>query len=181
MHQLILLRHAKAVPEAKGADHERGLTETGRAAATAMGRAMVKAGLAPEVVLLSTAARTQQTFEQLVAANVWEEWPNIDNLPSLYMATPGEICDSLRALPETVRSAMVIGHNPGLHLLALSLAGQPAAGAEANPATQTQNEATRLTHGFPTAALAVFHVTTTWHRLGAGAALQVFLTPQDLL
>src|ERR1700722_6870187 len=45
MHQLILLRHAKAAPEAAGgSDHERSLTEAGRRAATAIGRAMPKAG-----------------------------------------------------------------------------------------------------------------------------------------
>lgn len=172
MHQLILLRHAKAVPEGKGPDHDRALTDTGRAAATAIGLAMRKAGLAPEVVLVSTAARTQGTLAQLETANVWEEWPNIDAMPSLYMASPGQIREILRALPETVRSAMVIGHNPGLHECALSLAG---------PARSTP-ERKRLDDGFPTAALAEFLVTTPWHRLGAGnAALQRLLIPKDLI
>jgi phosphohistidine phosphatase len=172
MHQLILLRHAKAVPESRGTDHDRALTATGRAAATAIGQAMKKAGLAPEVVLVSTAARTQGTLEQLQAADVWEEWPNIDAVPALYMASGNQVRDLLRNLPETVRSAMVIGHNPGLHDCALSLAGN----------TNTKPELKRLDDGFPTAAMAEFLVTTPWHRLGTGgAALQRLVVPKDII
>jgi phosphohistidine phosphatase len=172
MHQLILLRHAKAVPEGKGPDQERVLTDLGRAAATAMGQAMKSAGLAPEVVLVSTAARTQGTLAQLEAADVWEEWPNIDAMPTLYMASATQIRDILRDLPETVRSAMVIGHNPGLHECALSLAGSNAA----------KPHQKRLQDSFPTAALAEFLVTTSWRRLGPGnAALQRYVVPKDLL
>ncbi len=175
MHQLILLRHAKAVPESRGTDHDRALTATGRAAATAIGQAMKKAGLAPEVVLVSTAARTQGTLEQLQAADVWEEWPNIDAVPALYMASGNQIRDLLRNLPETVRSAMVISHNPGLHDCALALT------AQAGP-TNTKPEFKRLDDGFPTAAMAEFLVTTPWHRLGAApAALQRYIVPKDLI
>jgi phosphohistidine phosphatase len=172
MHQLILLRHAKAVPEAKGPDHDRALTDIGRAAATAIGQAMKTAGLAPEVVLVSTAARTQGTLAQLEAADVWEEWPNIDAIPTLYMASAAQIRDILRDLPETVRSTMVIGHNPGLHECAISLAGPNSA----------KREHKRLEDGFPTAALAEFLVTTPWRRLGAGTAtLQRYMVPKDLI
>jgi phosphohistidine phosphatase len=173
MHQLILLRHAKAAPKAAGSsDHERPLTEAGRGAATAIGRAMRKAGLAPDVVLVSSALRTQQTFEALEAAAVWDERPNIDSLPALYMAPPHQIRDMLRGLPETVRSALVVGHNPGLHELALSLAGP------LNP----QPDLARMSHGFPTASLAEFLVTTPWRRLGPGAtSLQRFLQPADII
>lgn len=172
MHQLILLRHAKAVPEGKSPDHERVLTDTGRAAAMAMGQAMKKAGLAPEVVLVSTAARTQGTLAQLEAADVWEEWPNIDAMPALYMASAGQIRDILRELPETARSVLVIGHNPGLHECALALAG----------AGSKKPEHKRLDEGFPTAAMAEFLITTPWHRLGTGTAtLQRFLVPKDLI
>jgi phosphohistidine phosphatase len=172
MHQLILLRHAKAASDAPGGtDHDRPLTESGRNAAIAIGQAMRKAGLAPDVVLISSALRTQQTFQALEAANLWDEWPNVDTIPALYMATPNQIRDMLRELNETVRSALVIGHNPGLHDLALSIAGP------ANP----RPELARIRDGFPTAALAEFLVTTPWRRLGpGGASLQRFLQPADI-
>jgi phosphohistidine phosphatase len=172
MHQLILLRHAKAARETAGvSDHDRALLPEGRRAAAAIGKAMRKAGLAPDVVLVSSALRTQETLEELETASVWDERPNIDIIPTLYMATPGQIRDCLRDLPETVRSALVIGHNPGLHELASSLAG-PLTG---------KPELVRLAEGYPTASLAEFLVTTTWHKLAPGAAaLQRFLLPADL-
>jgi phosphohistidine phosphatase len=169
MHQLILLRHAKAAREtAELSDHDRPLTADGRRAAGAMGQAMRRAGLAPDVVLVSSALRTQETLDALEAAQVWDERPNIDTLTSLYMATPGQIRDFLRDLPETVRSALVVGHNPGLQELAQTLAGPSKAGA-------------RLAEDFPTASMAEFLVTTPWRKLGAGAAaLERFLQPADL-
>lgn len=172
MHQLILLRHAKAAPEAPDlSDHDRPLTPKGRQAALVIGRAMRQAGLAPEVVLVSTATRTQETFEALQEAELWEEWPNTDNLPALYMATANQIRDLLRNLPETVRSALVIGHNPGLQELAASLAGH----------ALPRPELKRIHEGFPTAALAEFLVATPWRRLGPGsAALQRLLFPADI-
>ncbi len=172
MHQLILLRHAKAARESAGvSDHDRPLTADGRQAAGMIGQAMRKAGLSPDVVLVSSALRTQQTLDAVEAADVWDERPNIDTLPALYMAMPNQIRDALRELPETVRSALVVGHNPGLHELAMTLAGPPGA----------RPELARLAEGFPTAALAEFLVTTSWHKLSPGAAaLQRLLLPADL-
>jgi phosphohistidine phosphatase len=171
MHQLILLRHAKAAPErVGGSDHDRALTPAGVAAATIIGAAMRQAGLAPEVVLVSSAVRTQQSFDALERADVWEERPNMDSVPALYMAPATRIRDLLRDLPETVRSAMVIGHNPGLHELALQLAAFPS----------PKPELARLADGYPTSSLAEFMVATTWRKLGAGgAALQRFWLPGD--
>ena len=89
MHQLILLRHAKAAASAAdGSDHARPLTDAGSVAAAGIGRAMRQAGLAPDVVLVSPSQRTQQTFAALETAGVWAEWPNVESLPALYMATP---------------------------------------------------------------------------------------------
>jgi phosphohistidine phosphatase len=171
MHQLILLRHGKAEPQGKSPDHDRPLVDAGRLAATRLASSMRKAGLAPEVVLVSTALRTQQTLDALEVANLWDEWPNIDSLPQLYMAPPGLIRDQLRDLGETVRSALVIGHNPGLHELALSLAGPP----------RTSPELARIDHGYPTCAMSEFLINTPWRRLGAGGAvLQRFILPKDL-
>ena len=66
---------------------------------------------------------------------------------------------------------MLIGHNPGVHELAVLLA-----------AASVDSEATRrLAAGFPTAALAEFSVASRWQQLdAAGARLVRFLTPRDL-
>ncbi len=169
MHQLFLLRHAKAAAAPAGmADHDRPLTETGRRMALGIGQAMRRAGLAPDVVLVSPALRTQQTLD---AAGLWDERPNIDTLPALYMATANQLRDILRGLPETVRSALIVGHNPGLHELARLLAGAASGRPELN----------RLAVDYPTATLSEFLVTTAWRKLGPGAAaLQRLLQPDDL-
>jgi phosphohistidine phosphatase len=174
MHQLILLRHAQALSATPGlSDHDRPLAEAGRRAAGAVGQAMRRAGLTPDVVLVSPALRAQQTLE---AAAVWDEQPNVDTLPALYMATGNQLRDALRALPETVRCALVVGHNPGLHDLARSLAGPALSGTASD-----RPELRRLAAEYPTATLAEFMVTTAWRKLGPGAAaLQRFLQPRDL-
>ena len=170
MHQLFLLRHAKAEPEASSrSDHDRVLTAKGRRDAGKIAQVMRKAGLAPDVVLVSTATRTRQTLEELENAPVWDEWPNIDALPQLYMANPAQLLNTIRDLPETVRSALIIGHNPGLHELALRLAGEARThGGEP------------LSEGYPTATLSEFLVTGTWRRTGEDpTSLKLFLRPQD--
>lgn len=170
MHQLFLLRHAKAEPEASGtSDHDRALTAKGRRDAGKIAQAMRKAGLAPDVVLVSTATRTRQTLEELENGTVWDEWPNIDALPQLYMANPAQLLNTIRDLPETVRSALIIGHNPGLHELALRLAGD------------SHGQAQEFLHaGYPPATLSEFLVTGTWRRTGEDTtSLKFFLQPQD--
>ena len=87
------------------------------------------------------------------------------------MATSGQLRDVVQNLPESVRSALVIGHNPGLHELALSLAGP----------VRSRPELRRIEDGFPTAAMAEFLVATPWRRLApGGAALQRLIVPKDL-
>jgi phosphohistidine phosphatase len=67
---------------------------------------------------------------------------------------------------------MLIGHNPGLHELALALAG-PA--GLATPAAQ------RLAEGYPTGALVELAIATPWHALEPGDGRLVrFLVPADL-
>jgi phosphohistidine phosphatase len=171
MHQLILLRHAKAVRGgADISDHDRELTPDGRKAAAAMGAAMRGIGLIPDVILVSSALRTLETLDAL---EPWEDRPNIETMPGLYMASYMQIRDILRELPETMRSVLVIGHNPGIHELAQLLAGD--AGLSAKP------EFARLRDEYPTAALCEFMIATSWHKLGpANAALKRFIQPSDL-
>src|SRR5690242_14275969 len=128
MRQLLLLRHAKSSwDDAAIPDRDRPLNARGRRCAAVMRQAMRDLGLTPDVVLVSTSRRTLETLEAL---EPWDETPLIDPLDSLYLADPMQLLAALHSVPETVRSVMVVGHNPGLHDLALSLAG-PHAGTEA--------------------------------------------------
>lgn len=169
MHQLLLLRHAKSSwDDPKLADRDRPLSKRGRRAAAAMRKAMLDLGLTPDVVLVSPSRRTQET---LAALEPWDDTPLVEQVEALYLATAPQLLAILRGVNETVRSLMLIGHNPGMHELAVLLASTTAA----NDANR------RVTAGFPTAALAEFSVATQWQQLdAAGARLVRFLTPRDL-
>ena len=172
MRQLLLLRHAKSSwDDASIPDRDRPLNGRGRRAAAAMRQAMHDLGLLPDLVLVSPSRRTMQTLEAL---EPWEETPLIEPMESLYLADPPQLLAALHGVAETVRSVMLIGHNPGLHDLAASLAG-PRALAQAGPMEKA------LVAGFPTGALAEFVVAGSWWDLREGGGRLIrFLTPRML-
>lgn len=172
MRQLLLLRHAKSSwDEGTISDHARPLNARGRVAALAMADQMRELGLAPDVVLVSSARRTLQTLEALQPI---EGSPIIEVMDDLYLAPWQRLIETLRAMPETARSVMLIGHNPGLHELGLALMG-PTGAAIGSP------HARRLAEGYPTGALAEFMVAGAWGQLQEGGGRLVrFLAPRDL-
>jgi phosphohistidine phosphatase len=66
MRQLLLLRHAKSSwDDPDLPDHARPLNARGKRAAAVMAAVMQDLGLAPDIVLVSSARRTLQTLEAL--------------------------------------------------------------------------------------------------------------------
>ena len=88
-------------------------------------------------------------------------------MPQLYAASEQKLLEGLQALPESVSS--VIGHNPGLHNLALVLASRRA-------------DLLRLEEKFPTGALATLVVRSeSWTALDPGEAELVdYVVPRQL-
>jgi phosphohistidine phosphatase len=176
MRQLLLLRHAKSSwDDPAQSDHARPLNARGRSAAAGVRQAMRDLGLVPDVVLVSSARRTLQTLEALAP---WDETPIIEPMNGLYLASAAQIVQTLQGMSDTVRSVMVIGHNPGLHDLALTLVGAHAM-ATAGPLVH------RLAQGFPAGGLAEFTIARSWRDLGdgggeGGGRLVRFLSPRDL-
>ncbi|MSO90735.1 MAG: histidine phosphatase family protein [Acetobacteraceae bacterium] len=172
MHQLLLLRHAKSAQgDASLADHARTLNACGREAAAAIGAALRGLGLAPNIVLVSSALRARQT---LAALEPWDDTPLIEVLDPLYLAPVPRLLSILQSVAETARSVLVIGHNPGLQDLAIFLAGEQAVLGEDPPARA-------LAEGFPTATLAEFAIPGAWHTLQPSCArLLRLLRPRDL-
>ena len=118
MLQLVLLRHAKAATNSDtGEDFDRPLAPRGRQDAPVVGKALAAAGADPQLVLVSAAKRTRETWA-LVAAN----FPNakVEFRDDLYL---GE-AELLFKVAESagVERVMVIAHNPGLHELASRMA-----------------------------------------------------------
>src|SRR4051812_13775675 len=137
----VLLRHAKAdwpsVP-----DHERPLADRGRLDAPMAGRRLADDGIAPDLVLCSTAARTRETWK--LAAHELPHRPRTVYEERLYDASLGELLALLSETPDEVGSLLLIGHNPSVHALAEALAGS----AEGDALSRMKNG------GFPTAAFA---------------------------
>lgn len=171
MHQLLLLRHANSTrDDPELADHARPLSERGRRAAAALRGTMRDLGLQPDVVLVSSARRTLET---LAALEPWDETPLIEQLDRLYMASAQQMLRLLRTTTETARSVLLVGHNPGVHDLALLLAG----GADA---ARADPECGRLAESFPAAALAELALSRPWRALGSGGArLLRFINPPE--
>lgn len=125
MDRLILMRHAKAERRSpSGGDFERALTEEGRRDAALVGKALSKDGLAPAVVLISAAKRAVDTWEAMR-----EPFPKArtQTLQALYNAAPMAILDALEGV--AAGAVMVIGHNPGIHELAVGLLREGGAGS----------------------------------------------------
>ena len=79
----------------------------------------------------SSCFAARRTRETLDALQPWDEAPLIEPMDELYLATAAQLLEVLREMPETARSVMLIGHNPGLHDLALRLVGRgDAAGSD---------------------------------------------------
>ncbi len=171
MGQLLLLRHAKSSwDDPDLADHARPLNLRGQQAAKAMALAMRQFGLQPDHVMVSSARRTLQT---LAALDLWQRPPVVEPMDALYLADAEDMLDLLREIPAAADSVLLVGHNPGLHLLAMMLAGAGAA--------RVDKQVQRMASGFPSGALAQFGVASPWRELceGGGRLLR-FVLPSDL-
>jgi len=130
MRRLMLLRHAKTEHDApSGQDQDRRLDDRGRLDAAAIGTWIGRSPPLPDTVLVSTAVRARQTWEiagqamldvaREPAASKWQ----VEFLDEIYGAEPAQLLGIVRmaevADPKTL---MLVGHNPGMHELALMLA-----------------------------------------------------------
>ena len=172
MPELLLLRHAKSDRQGRRlGDFDRPLAARGRHAAPLIGRYLAAEGLEPDLVLCSTARRAVETLELLLTALA--SAPEIGYLKTLYLAPPSRLLAVLRRQGPDRGRILLVAHNPGLHNLAVVLAGQGGHGGS--------SEAARLlAEKFPTAALARFQV-DGWPELGrTPARLLAFVRPRDL-
>lgn len=172
MRQLLLMRHAKssrsdpALP-----DRDRPLNTRGWQAAAAMRAAMRRLGLVPDLILVSPSRRTLQTLDGL---EPWDDTPLTEHVEALYLGNAAQLLGALHGVAETVRSVLLIGHNPGMQDLALDLAGEQ---ARAHPDAAMH----RMMAKFPSGALAEFAIAGPWWMLSAGGGRLIrFLTPRSL-
>ena len=174
MRRLMLLRHAKTETDAPtGRDQDRRLDERGHQDAAMIGDFIASHPPAPQLVLVSTAVRAQQTWEFARAAMQDRvAAPQVCSVPDLYGAEPMQILHQIRlaAVPDP-QQLLVVGHNPGLHELALALTGQGDSDARQE-----------LSRNMPTSGLAVFDFDTDdWGDVSfTRGNLLMFITPKLL-
>ena len=136
LRTLILLRHGEAERAAQSRkDFDRALTQAGAQAAQAAGAALKAAGFAPDLALVSTARRAQDTWAQVAPA-----FPGaaLRSERGLYDASATSLYET--ALAAGAESVIVVAHNPGLAEAVAGLGGGAELGAR----------------GFPPASAAVF-------------------------
>lgn len=159
---LIVLRHAKSSWKTQDPDIRRPLAERGRRDAVAAGSLLAAYDI--DVVLCSSAARAQQTWQAAQSSGATARDVRVSE--AIYHAWPGEIITELNELPEESPTALVIGHEPTLSGLI---------GTLAKPSDLLDQVEAR----FPTSGLAVLTYRGAWKTLGPGkATLKLFEVPR---
>lgn len=119
MKRLLLLRHAKSSWKQAQPDHDRPLKKRGQRDAPLMGKLLADQGALPELIVSSTAIRARDTALSFAEAARYAGEIRFE--AKIYEAEVSTLLAVIRALPETVKSAMIVGHNPGLEDLIQTL------------------------------------------------------------
>jgi phosphohistidine phosphatase len=159
--RLLLLRHAKSSwDDPSLADHDRPLAPRGRKAAKRIGAHLRREQSPVALVLCSSARRARETLELVAPPG------EIRFERELYGATAAELVERLRRVPEHIDEVMLIGHEPAIRDLAVSLSGRDSELADRK---------------FPTAGLATLTFAGPWDALTPERAqLAAFVTPKEL-
>ena len=154
MNMLHLLRHAKSSAKEDADDHQRPLSRRGRKTARRVGRNLSAKLGAIDLVLCSSARRTRETLDLVLVELSPAPRTLIED--ELYLASREKLAARLGRLDARDVNVLLIGHNPGLHELAVALADKnsPAFSALASGK-------------FPTAACVSFRVPGDWAVLGS--------------
>jgi phosphohistidine phosphatase len=168
MKILYVLRHAKSDwRDSSLKDFDRPLNARGKIAAKAIGKEMLKRRMKPDLVLASPAVRAQQTLERVQEA--YGAGFVTTHESAIYMAEPEALVDLVRRAPDDVKRLLLVGHNPGLQELVLTLSG---------PGELLDEAAEK----FPTAAFAEIRFDAdSWSEVNRGTGiLECLLRPRDL-
>lgn len=139
--RLVVLRHAHAASGVGLPDVERPLSERGETEAAAAGAWLAEHDLRPDLVLCSVARRTRETYA--IIERHLDGTPAVEYEQRAYSASPDDLLALVQETPEEHGTVLLVGHNPSVYQLVLSLAG----GAEA---------------GFPPASAAVLELDADW-------------------
>lgn len=168
MPRLILLRHGKAAWPPNTPDLDRPLAKRGRAASVLMGNYLKEEGLLPDLVLVSPAKRTQETwdFVQPILGDIGVRFEK-----RIYEAPVARLLTVLQETEPEAETLLMVGHNPGFEDLAKLLVREG-----------DEDGLARLNRKYPTAGLAVIDLPVeSWRHVRHGTGrLERFVTPKSL-
>ncbi len=154
------MRHAEAHPHADR-DVDRPLTPRGRATAAEAGEFLRSIGVVPDHVLLSPAVRCTETWDEVARGLGHPADVRVSLEQGVYAAAPDSLLLVLRAVPDTARTVLLIGHNPSVAYLASVL-------ADADGSTEVLQQ---LLNGLLPGAFAVYETSVAWSDLDMLSAL----------
>lgn len=172
MKKLLLMRHAKSSwSDADQKDEERPLNERGRAAAATMAEWLAGRGDIPDIVITSSARRSQETWERMRKV-LGTKRTKVIVEDNLYSSGPSAMLKALRKAPKGANTVLMIGHQPVVSSFARKLAN-----------STTKSSCARAYKKFPTAAIAVFEPNSdTWAEIDfADADFKRFACPKELV
>jgi phosphohistidine phosphatase len=167
---LTLIRHAKAENSQGKPDHDRDLAQRGRRDANAIGAWLSDPSndVRLEVAVCSTSERTRQTLDGIRAGGASIKEARYDK--RIYNGSAATLLEVLRETPDSVKAVMLIGHAPGIPVLATALAHNDSGSTDVIE---------RLSLGFPTSALATLGFDGSWATLAPETAyLRDFVVPR---
>ena len=120
MKTLLVMRHAKSSwKNQELPDHDRPLKKRGRKDIANMAKILTKKALTPDLILSSDAVRAKDT------ASLMKDKLNykgkIELLEEFYMAEPEVYLQKIAQVSEKVDTLLIVGHNPGLEGLVMTL------------------------------------------------------------
>ncbi len=159
---IVVVRHGKSSWKTNDPDLLRPLSPRGTRDAVVAGQQLARLGV--DVVLVSPAMRAQQTWQCLEMGGL--DCDDVRTTDALYHAWTPEVIEVLQALPAAARTVVVVGHEPTLSDLILTLA-------------TTSPFSAAISDKFPTSAVAVLTHTGDWDELRPGACtLEAFEVPR---
>ena len=123
MKNLFLLRHAKSSwDNAALGDFDRPLSKRGISNAIQLSEYIQKHSISFDLVLSSPSERTQSTLD--LALNSLDPIPTTSLKESIYHASASSLSQLIKELDDEINNLLIIGHNPGLHILTETLTNE---------------------------------------------------------
>ena len=161
MKNLFLLRHAKSSwDNAALGDFDRPLSKRGISNAILLSKHIQKHNITFDLVLSSPSERTQSTLDLVLGS--LDHFPTTTLKESIYHASPFSLTQLIKEQDDAINNLLIIGHNPGLHILTEQLTNQSIV-------------------KFPTCAFAKIANFNHWKDIDTGILnLESLITPKEL-